>query len=408
MDYGAIKSYFSGVGAKRLAPVDVDPESSNQHEFNGVRQLRDIFGDGDIKRMETTYVYLDDSGAPVFDYGTATWYDARRNNPTRTEYRLYYSGNEAMERAIAGDLMVVAVTEGGASSAVGELLIIFASAGSTIESQVRWLFGLDGLDESGFSVSESDTRIDAVAAEILETIGIEISIPTAADMFLEGLVAKFGESFPTGVEFTEYSISTLGILDWKGDPDGSLQACYQREELLYRVFERHLLERDFEPYIGSAFDVDALLRISMSTFQRRKSRAGSAFENQLSCLFDKWGIKYSAQKFTEGKSKPDFVFPSIEDYHDPSFPDARLVMLGAKTTIKERWRQVLDEADRIVVKHLVTLEPAVSENYTKAMAKDMLQLVTPVGLFKTYNKSQRSWLMSVKDFCEMVLEKQKD
>lgn len=124
----------------------------------------------------------------------------------------------------------------------------------------------------------------------------------------------------------------------------------------------------------------------MSTFQRRKSRAGSAFENQLSRLFDKWKIKYSAQKYTEGKSKPDFVFPSIEDYHDPSFPDARLVMLGAKTTIKERWRQVLDEADRIEVKHLITLEPAVSENYTKAMAEDKLQLVTPRGLFKTYKK----------------------
>lgn len=35
-------------------------------------------------------------------------------------------------------------------------------------------------------------------------------------------------------------------------------------------------------------------------------------------------------------------------------------MLGAKTTIKERWRQVLEEANRIERKHLITLEPAVS------------------------------------------------
>ena len=77
-------------------------------------------------------------------------------------------------------------------------------------------------------------------------------------------------------------------------------------------------------------------------------------------------------------------------------------MLGAKTTIKERWRQVLDEADRIEDKHLVTLEPAVSEDYTRAMAKDRLSLVVPASLFETYTPAQRDWLMSVNDFCELV------
>ena len=81
-------------------------------------------------------------------------------------------------------------------------------------------------------------------------------------------------------------------------------------------------------------------------------------------------------------------------------------MLGAKTTIKERWRQVLDEADRIEVKHLVTLEPAVSTNYTQAMKKDNLQLVVPATLLDTITSEQRLWLMTVREFCEMVLERQ--
>ncbi len=183
-------------------------------------------------------------------------------------------------------------------------------------------------------------------------------------------------------------------------------ACYEREEVLFRVFERHLLERDLAPYLGSALDVDGVLRTTMSAFQRRKSRAGTAFENQLSMLFDARGIRYSAQKYTEGKSKPDFIFPSIDDYHDPKFPVARLTMLGAKTTIKERWRQVLDEADRIEDKHLVTLEPAVSEDYTRAMAKDRLSLVVPSSLFETYTPAQREWLMSVNDFCRLVEARQ--
>ena len=74
----------------------------------------------------------------------------------------------------------------------------------------------------------------------------------------------------------------------------------------------------------------------MSTFQRRKSRAGTAFEHQLEFLFKGRGIRYSAQPYTEGKSKPDFIFPSIECYRDEGFPSSSLTMLGAKTTIKER------------------------------------------------------------------------
>ena len=172
------------------------------------------------------------------------------------------------------------------------------------------------------------------------------------------------------------------------------------------MFERHLLERDLACYTSPILDVDGVLRTTMSAFQRRKSRAGTAFENQLSMLFDGRHIRYSAQAYTEGKSKPDFVFPSIDDYRNPKFPTARLTMLGAKTTVKERWRQVLDEADRISEKHLVTLEPAVSEDYTRAMKKDGLRLVVPSPLFSSYTPTQQDWLMSVRDFCELVERRQ--
>ena len=81
-------------------------------------------------------------------------------------------------------------------------------------------------------------------------------------------------------------------------------------------------------------------------------------------------------------------------------------MLGAKTTIKERWRQVLEEANRIERKHLITLEPAVSTDYTNAMRDSRLQLVIPAQLFPTYTPSQQEWLMDVGGFCEMVEKRQ--
>lgn len=403
MDYGALNSYFDGAVAKTLAAVDISgANSSHQHEFNGVAPLRALFGDDDIRGMQTTFAYLSDNGDPIFDHGTTTWYDARRKHPTRTEYRLYYNDNAAIKLTEPGDLMILAI------SGAKELLVLFAKRGSTSDAQIRWLFGVGDTDEQGFVTSPVDkgSRIDSIAAKILESVGIEIGLPSAADRYLDDLVGRFGDSFPKGAEFSAYSASTLGELDWVGDPDGSLVTCYEREELLFRVFERHLLERDLARYTTPTLDVDGVLRTTMSAFQRRKSRAGTAFENQLSMLFDGRRIRYSSQSYTEGKSKPDFIFPSIENYHDPRFPTARLTMLGAKTTIKERWRQVLDEADRIEEKHLITLEPAVSEDYTRAMEKDGLRLVVPKSLFETYTTRQREWLMDVESFCWLVESRQ--
>lgn len=403
MDYGALSSYFDGAVAKTLADVDIDASKSNQHEFNGTRPLRSLFGDDDIRDICTTFVYMCDDAEPEMCDGTVTWYDARRSHPTRTEYRLYYKDNAAIRLASAGDLMVLANSDD-----LG-LLILFAKRGSNIESQLRWLFGFGEPDRSGYAVSKGErNRIGAVASRILAMIGIETRVPLSADAYLEDMVERFGGAFPRGIDFTEYSVSTLDDLDWRGNPDRSLLACYEREEMLFKVFERHLLERDLAPYLNGVLDVDGILKTTMSTFQRRKSRAGTAFEHQLEFLFKGRGIRYSSQPYTESKSKPDFIFPSIECYRDDAFPPDCLTMLGAKTTIKERWRQVLEEANRIAHKHLITLEPAVSVDYTNAMRASSLQLVVPHELFATYTTSQQDWLMDVASFCSMVEERQSE
>ena len=82
-------------------------------------------------------------------------------------------------------------------------------------------------------------------------------------------------------------------------------------------------------------------------------------------------------------------------------------MLGAKSTCKDRWRQVLSEADRIEKKHLLTLESAISENQTNEMIDKQLQLVVPLPIHNTYSAVQRMWLYTVKMFLEEVKEKQK-
>lgn len=58
-------------------------------------------------------------------------------------------------------------------------------------------------------------------------------------------------------------------------------------------------------------------------------------------------IIYDAQPVTEGKKKPDFLFPSAVAYRDLTYPVSKLVTLAAKTTCKDRWRQILNEANRL-------------------------------------------------------------
>ena len=82
-------------------------------------------------------------------------------------------------------------------------------------------------------------------------------------------------------------------------------------------------------------------------------------------------------------------------------------MLGAKSTLKERWRQIFSEADRIEHKHLLTLSPGVSVNQTEQMKAGKVRLVVPAGLHQTYQPSQRSWLMNVSQFLELVMDRQK-
>lgn len=149
-------------------------------------------------------------------------------------------------------------------------------------------------------------------------------------------------------------------------------------------------------------DVDGFLSFSLSVQNRRKSRVGLALENHLERLFEENGLRHVRSAATENRARPDFLFPGVTEYHDPAFDSQKLTMLGVKSTCKDRWRQVLAEADRIEAKHLLTLETAISTHQTDEMAAKQLQLVLPNGLHQTYTPAQQAWLMDVAGFMERV------
>ena len=75
-------------------------------------------------------------------------------------------------------------------------------------------------------------------------------------------------------------------------------------------------------------------------------------------------------------------------------------MLAVKTTVKERWRQVLEEADRIPTKHLLTLQEGVSEGQFAQMATAGVRLVVPKTLHSKYPVTVRSQLWTLGDMLE--------
>lgn len=407
MKKGYLSQYFDGVAIKVLSEVETNVLASNQHEFNGVEGLRDILGEPEGKtRYEARFLYLTDyDDRPVSDDGFLTWYDARQKarierQVMRHEYRLYFPANIVSQCSNAGDVLLIAKLRNNT------LLAIVAEAETTIAQQIVWLFGFSDLSHPGFSVREEleteQDRIEFASRLILQNIGVSVEIEE--ETYLEQMLAKFDEKFPGTKEFSSYTRSTLPDLTPHEDQDAVLMAWMEREEILFRTLEKHILgER-----LSQGFDdVNNFISLAHSILNRRKSRAGLALENHLEALFQECGIKYSKAPLTENRSRPDFIFPGQSEYSDSTFDALNLTMLGVKSTCKDRWRQVLTEADRIDRKHLLTLEAAISKNQTDEMESRNLQLVLPKALHQSCSREQQSWLMSVSEFTDYVLSKQK-
>lgn len=75
-------------------------------------------------------------------------------------------------------------------------------------------------------------------------------------------------------------------------------------------------------------------------------------------------------------------------------------MLAVKTTCKDRWRQILNEADLIAEKHLLTLQEGVSLTQFAEMQNAGVKLVVPAGLIKKYPREVQPHLQSLKSFID--------
>jgi hypothetical protein len=395
----SLSKFFLGIAAKRLSQVEIKP-SSNQHEFNGITEMKEIFGKEKFN-FKGKFILLSDEEDKIIEAdGGLTWYDARERHATRTEYRLYYTTNDIIQNSSVGDLVIIART--GKKS----LAIIIAPANSTSEKQLLWLFGLKEVANRFIVKDLSDSKEDFGFAGryIMSSLGFELE---EKEDYLDLILKKFGNKFPATKEFSEFSRSTIKDVDPFSKPDETLLTWMDREEMLFKTLERYIVEDKLKKGFGKkGTDVDDFIHFSLSVQNRRKSRAGYAFEDHLSKIFDAHKIRYSKGRVTELNKKPDFIFPGIKEYIDKDFENSLLTLLGVKTTAKDRWRQVLSEAAKIKGKHLITLEPSISKNQTDEMISENLQLVIPAGLIETYSPLQQKQILKLSDFINLVTQKQ--
>lgn len=387
------------VVVKRLSAVETDPSTSNQHEFNGTKAIRDLLGSVARRGIPCRWLHLRDGHEPQIEDHTCSWYDARENHVTRTEWRLYYDGTPRMSE---GDLLVCIEREGSEG-----LVYLVAAEGSTWESQLLGLFGHPASDIRDFAeVQFEDVQpaFAGVARELFELLGwMEQPVEVELGDF-ERLEVKFGSRFPTTKEFSAFARSL--VPENPGDPDQTLMCWWQREEALFRAFEERELKDRLKrqpPFTG----VEDFVGFSLSIQNRRKSRAGHALENHVEALLQARGLRYSKNPRTEGDRRPDFVLPGEIQYHDNEFPSELLTTLATKTSCKDRWRQVLNEAARVKSKHLLTLEAAISRTQLSEMNEESVILVVPRGIVSTYTPPEGMRLWTITDFVLMAEERQR-
>jgi type II restriction enzyme len=214
---------------------------------------------------------------------------------------------------------------------------------------------------------------------------------------------KHQQDFPTTrilseatLDAIEHCVKTFSTFSY----DDRLVELIKREYRLFQMIERQVCQSDI---VRPFKDVDDFLSTASSIMNRRKSRAGRALENHFEHLLSSASIPFEARPRIDGTDEPDILIPSKQAYEDPNYDTKKLCMVGLKTTCKDRWRQVTQEAKRIPQKHILTLQSGISPNQLTQMRTANVTLIVPKSLQNLYpTKDTGVTLLTVDDFIKSV------
>ncbi len=336
-------------------------------------------------------LYLNIASHSVTQVVTAIWYNNKLIGGTRNECRITNwggSNSPILDPDATGSILILAFHS--AENQDADKLEAWLCRTVTEEYTVE--------DRIGRSIEPGMTIFQTFTHDEIPRV-LQEQLPTIASCQLkpEEMPPSWLEAFPPAIDITRKAVSLRPATGTSAD-----ERLILRRDCEFTIFraveEIHVLSQ-----IQAGFtNVDEFLEFSKTVDNRRKSRSGRSFELQTKMIFDEESIAYSHGEFSESNKRPDFLFPSAEAYQRGTIPEDRLRMLALKTTCKDRWRQILNEADKIRNKHLLTLQQGVSENQFNEMLAANVILVVPESLHSFYSEKVKSQLLSLEDFLREV------
>jgi hypothetical protein len=187
------------------------------------------------------------------------------------------------------------------------------------------------------------------------------------------------------------------------DPDAYLHAALEAETDLYFAIEEAVQRVRLDSLLARGPGLTDVIDFAMSIQQSRRSRRGQSLQNHFAAILRAERLRFSEQCATERGETPDFIFPGCVEYHDPEYPDESLRMVACKTTAKERWRQVLHEAERIPEKYLVTVDPGLSRATVEAMQRAGVVVFLPRPSIDTaYGGTLAQQFLTIRDLVDRL------
>lgn len=167
-------------------------------------------------------------------------------------------------------------------------------------------------------------------------------------------------------------------LSWAQYLESENKLCIALIQQLLPVTMLHQLPPEQTQRLIAACMQDYFYDLALSNTQSRRSRAGKEFEVILKLLLNSAGILAKPQCYIgeTGKEKAvDIVVPITS--HNQTEP-TKTVLISAKTTLRERWQEVIEEAQRTKSSkmYLATLDNKITPQTLNLLQDSTIYIVT--------------------------------
>lgn len=418
---------FKGAAGKRLSLVEcIDEGVSNQQELQAGQAIRAMLGESRLQDARCKYIYFGwaDGLSPrraLVEVSTITYYDARERQLHRSsEFRLTYPSTSAvMRRARAGDFCWMLVGAG----ADPDITVVVASPASPQADRLDKLLstGLDpelvlptrreGAVFSSGAASNATIAVDDLDGELLRLLDVEVT-SSAQDALAEAVTAFGGADHPPAALFARFARDRCRTADPRDDADRALFDWFNFTYDLFIGYEEQVVQPLLNQHFANRENIDVaeFFTVASRLKNSRFSRAGGSFESHVAALFDRVGLSYDAQvqQMPDG-SKPDFLLPG-RSYYDSGDEKALMdvTFVGAKTTTRERWQQLVAEAQRLSNRHMFTMDERLNGRKVATMAiKRVVPVLPQPRIEASYGlRPFKGQLMPVRDFVAMATERE--